>query len=400
MRKHSAVFILLFMALMPLCLMGKPIVIAIQNGRLYTITNGIIESGTILIQDGKIIDIGPDVRLPSASYVIDAAGKMVFPGFIDGFTNLGTADIESQNQDSDEATSPITPHLRIIDALNPENRFIKLTRNKGITSVLCAPGEGNLLSGQSAFINLTGRTVEDMLIKFPVAVHGSLGEIPKLRYGGKNQYPSTRMGSAALLRQTLTDAMAYQRKLGQEKPPPVDFKLVSLVPVVAGRLPLIIRANRRDDILTLLRIADEYKLKIILNHGAEAFRVADKLAARNIPVILAPVSSLQQREETSRAQLENAALLSRAGVKIVFQTGSFKNFAALLFQAETAIKYGLSQEEALKALTIYPAEVFGVADKLGALEKGKLANILIFNNNPFAIPSRPNLVIINGEIID
>lgn len=400
MKKYFITFCLLISLLAPVLLQGKPIVIVIQNGRLFTVTKGVIESGTIVIKDGKITEIGPDVSIPSASYVIDAEGKLVFPGFIDSFTNLGAADIETQNQDSDEATAPITPHLRIIDSLNPENRFIKLARNTGITSVLCAPGEGNLLSGQSAFINLTGRTVEEMLVKFPVAAHGSLGEIPKMRYGGKNQYPSTRMGSAALLRQTFTDALAFMEKLAQENPPPADLKLRSLVPVVSGRLPLIIRANRRDDILTLLRIAEEYRLKVILNHGAEAFRVAEILAERNIPVILAPVSTLQQREETTRARMENAALLSRAGVKIAFQTGKFNAYSALLFQAETAVKHGLAKAEALKALTIYPAEIFGVADKVGSLEKGKLANILIFGQDPLETFVRPELVIINGEIID
>ena len=175
-------------------------ILAITQGKLLTVTKGVIEQGTILIQNGNITAIGNDIPVPDGARIIKAEGLLVVPGFVDAFTNLGAADIEKENQDFDEATAPITPHLRIIDAIDPNNRFIALARKTGVTSVLSAPGEGNLLSGQSALIHLHGKTVKDMLISFPVAVNGSMGEMPKLRYGQKGRYPSTRMGIAALLR--------------------------------------------------------------------------------------------------------------------------------------------------------------------------------------------------------
>jgi len=394
----------LIIAGMILCLSIPPLftgdgeILAIKNGKLYTITKGILENGTILIQEGKIAAIGKNLTVPKNARIIDASNLTVLPGFIDAFTNLGTADTVPSNNDSDEATSPITPHLQIIDAINPENRFIPLARQNGVTSLLCAPGEGNLLSGQSALIHLAGNSIEEMLIEFPVAVHGNIGEVPKLRHGGKKgRYPSTRMGSAALLRQTLINAREYGEKL-KHSPSPKNFKHESLVPVVKKERPLIIRANRLDDILTALRIADEFKIRIILNHAAEGYRVAEKLSAQNIPVLLGPVSSFYKREETSKANFENAAILQKAGVKIAFQTNSFLNYGDLILQAEKAVQHGLPYNEALKALTIYPAEIFGVEDRIGSLEKGKIADIILFEGEPLRRNSRIKMVLIKGRV--
>lgn len=396
--------------------------IAIRGGKFITVTKGIIENGILLIQEGKIAAIGKNVSIPKEAKIIDATKYTVLPGLIDSFTNVGTAEIEEVEKDYDEATSPLTPHLRIIDALNPENSFIPLARKRGITSVLSAPGEGNLLSGQSALIHLSGSTVEEMVIKFPVGMHASLGEAPKLRYGQKDQIPSTRMGEAALLRQTLINArdyvnriISYEKRLKEYRrkekegkapslekpvPPPIDFKLQSLLPVIKRELPLIVRANRLDDILTALRIADEFRLKIVLNHGAEAYKVADILATRKIPVLVGPTSSYYQKMETRKATNQNALLLQKAGVKIAFQTGSVQNFSDLLYQAELAVSYGLAYDEALKALTLYPAQIFGVEDRLGSLEEEKIADIVIFDGDPLRSLARIKMVIIKGHIVE
>lgn len=374
--------------------------IAIKNGTIFTVTQGTINGGQLLIRDGKILAVGKDISIPGDAFVIDATGMSILPGFIDGFSNLGIVDIEPQNRDFDEATAPLTPHLQVIDAINPENRFIPLARKHGITTVLCAPGEGNLLSGQSALIHLNGDYMQEMVLRFPVAVHGSIGEMPKLRYGEKNRYPSTRMGEAALLRQTLTDALAYKQKRERPEPGPKDFKLEALLPVLTGKLPLMIRANRMDDILTILRIVEEYNVKLILNHGADAYRVADRLAEQKIPVIVGPVFSQHLREETSRAVLENPALLHKAGVKIAFQTGSFRHYGDLLYQVEMAVKYGLPRVEAIRAVTLNPAEIFGVAEELGSLEPGKIANIVLFEGEPLKTLAKPVAVIIKGQMVE
>jgi len=398
-------------------------VIAIRGGKLVTITKGDIENGVLLIKEGKIAAIGKDIPIPKNAKVIDAAKYIVLPGFTDSFTNLPAVEVEDieETREYEETTSPVTPHMRIIDGINPENKLISAARKSGVTSVLCAPGEGNLLSGQSAFIQLLGDRVENMVLKFPVAVHGSLGEAPKLRFGKKNQYPSTRMGEAALLRQTLVDTQDYMSKITkyeeklkeyqqQEKegkadptkkptPPAVNLKLKSLIPVMKGEIPLILRANRYDDILTSIRIGEEFKLKLVLNHGADAYKAAEKLASKNIPVIVGPMTPYRQTHETLGALYENASLLHKAGIKIAFQTGSANNVGKLLYEASIAVTNGLPYEEALKALTINPAEIFGLQDELGSLEEGKKADIVIFDGDPLNSLSHLKMVIIGGKIV-
>jgi len=413
--------------------------VALRGGKIITVTQGTIADGILLIKDGKIEALGKNVKIPRGAKVIDVSGHIIFPGLIDAFTNLGTTEIEPMDRDFDEATSPVTPHLRVIDALNPENSFIPIARKRGVTAALTAPGEGNLLSGQSALICLCGQSMEDMVLKFPAAVHGNLGETSKLRYGEKGQMPSTRMGAAALLRQTLIDAKSYackildyekklkgykakienakkqdkgkneeqgrKRKSEEEQlqepvPPPTDFKLRSLIPVLKGEQYLVVRANRLDDIYTALRIAGEFGIKIVINHGAEAYKVADKLAQKNIPVLVGPIGSYFQRIETRGALYENVVKLSRAGVKFAFQTGSIENISNLLYQAESAVKFGLPYEEAVKALTLYPAQIFGVDDKIGSLEKGKMANLVVFDRDPLRQLSRVKMVVIRGQIFE
>jgi imidazolonepropionase-like amidohydrolase len=396
--------------------------IFLKGGKIFTVTKGAIEQGSLVLQKGKIAAIGKGLVIPQGAKVIDASEYLVFPGFIDAFTNLGTTEIETIEKDSDEATSPLTPHLRIIDSLNPQNEFIPLARRAGITAVLSAPGIGNLLSGQSAFIHLAGGNISEMTVKFPVGVHASLGEAPKMRYGQKEMQPMTRMGEAAMLRQTLVDAQGYldeiqafEKKLqdftkkeseGQAKPeekpvpPPPNFMLQALVPVVRGELPLIILANRLDDILTALRIADEFKLKIVLNGGADAYKVKEKLAEKKVPVLLSPRAAYKLSVETGGATFENAAALQRTGIKIAFQTGSVAHLGDLISEARRAIEHGLSPQDALKALTINPAEIFGVADKVGSIDKGLSADLLVFDGNPLSSPAKLKMVIIEGRVVE
>ncbi|MGD8539878.1 MAG: amidohydrolase family protein [Candidatus Aminicenantes bacterium] len=424
----------LYGVLFLLCLVGfaaQDDTLAFKGAKIITASQETIESGTLLIKGGNIAAVGKNVKIPEGTKVIDVSKHTILPGLIDSFTNLGTTEIEPMEKDFDEATSPVTPHLRIIDALNPENSFIPIARQRGVTAALTAPGEGNLLSGQSALICLCGENIEDMILKFPVAVHGNLGETSKLQYGAKGQMPSTRMGAAALLRQTLIDAqgysdkiLAYETKLEEYKkkkkdikkekskrnegdeeesqseptPPPIDFKLKSLIPILKGEQHLVLRANRLDDILTALRIAEEFGIKIVINHGADAYRIANRLAQKDIPVLVGPVGSYFQRIETRGALYENVVKLHQAGVKIAFQTGSVKNVSDLLYQAEIAVKHGLPYDEAIKALTLYPAQIFGVDHKIGSLEKGKMANLVVFEGDPLKRLSRVVMVVIKGKV--
>ncbi len=393
--------------------------IAIKGGRLFTGTRGTIEDGILVIKDGRIIAVGKDVTVPAGAHVIDAAGSFVISGLIDTFTNIGTEEPGTLGSDSDEITAPVTPHLRIIDSFDPENAFIPMARRAGVTAALVAPAVGNLVAGQCGLMRLWGDDVEEMIIMFPAAMQAALGEAPKMRFGPKKQMPQTRMGEAALLRQTFIDVQDYLRQISdyerrrhesqakteeekeaQDKAlerPAIDLKLRALVPVLKAELPLLVSANRFDDILTALRIADEFGLKIILGGGAEAYRLKDRLAAKKIPVLLEPEEAAARLTlETQGGIPENAALLWRAGVKVAFQTGSVKDVSGLIRQAQVAVAAGLPRDEALLALTLNPAEIFGVAAELGSLEEGKSADLVIFEDDPLRLPTKVRQVIIRG----
>ena len=398
--------------LLPTALLAQDQAVALRGARLLTITHGEIENGVIVIEGGQITAVGSDVAVPSSASVIDVSGKTIMPGMIDGFTNLGLSDYPSYGEDDDEATTPVTPQMRSVDGLNSGNRFFPMAGSAGITAVLCAPAEGNLLTGQSALIHTYGSTVEEMVIGAPIGIHATLGEAPKLRYGPKNTTPMTRMGAAALLRQTLIQAQEYADKLARYErkqasrdedeednstPPVRDLKLEALLPVLSGETPIIVSADRFDDIHTALRIAEEFGLSMVLNRGADAHRVADLLAAREVPVIWGPVAAPYQELEAQRGTAQTPALLAEAGVRFAFQTGGVDNVVGLLDQARIAMVNGLSREDALKALTLYPARIFGLEDQVGSLEVGKLADLVVFSGDPLEELARAEIVFIGGR---
>ncbi|MEW5900054.1 MAG: amidohydrolase family protein [Acidobacteriota bacterium] len=401
---------------------GSKRAIALCGARLITMSGPDYEDGILLIRGGRIEAVGKDVLLPEGTERIDLKSCTVLPGFIDSFTNLGTVEVSSVSQDYDEAVAPLTPQLRIIDSVNPANRFIGEARRSGITAVLCAPGDGNLLSGQSALLRLLGRTAESMVIKFPAGLHGTLGEAPKIRYGQKGIYPSTRMGEMALLRQTLLDARQYAETLERHQmtkapakpkkpgekskepspsePPARDFKLEALLPVLAREIPLVLAADRMDDILSAVRLADEFGVRMIINHGAEAYKLGERLAGRNIPVLIGPLDDLGNRLEEQGYSWENALRLHQAGVLFAFQTGSCHRSTTLLDQAGSAVSHGLPPREALKALTLYPARIFGLEAEIGSLEAGKSADVIVFEGHPLERSARVRMVIIAGVVVE
>jgi len=407
-------FIALNAVLWPAALGAQGETIALRGARLLTITQGEIEDGVVLISNGRIADVGSNVSIPSGARVIDVTGKTVMPGMIDGFTNLGLADYPSYGEDDDEGTTPVTPHMRVVDGLNPGNRFLVLARNSGVTAALCAPAEGNLFTGQSALIRTHGATVDDMVISAPIGVHVTLGEPPKLRYGPKNTRPMTRMGSAALLRQTLIQTQEYADKLeryerkqasndeeeeNKSSPPARDLKLESLLPVLRGEIPLIVSADRFDDLHTALRIGEEYGVPMVLNRGAEAHRVASVMADRGVPLVWGPAGASYQELEAMHGSLRTPAMLADAAVVFAFQTGGIDNVDGLLQQARITVANGLSREAALKALTINPAQIFRLADQLGSLEVGKSADLVVLSGDPLEEMSTVEMVFIQGEMV-
>jgi imidazolonepropionase-like amidohydrolase len=302
--------------------------------------------------------------------------------------------------------------MRVVDGLNSANRFIELARNSGVTAALSAPAEGNLFTGQSALIHTRGVTVEDMVIGAPMGVHVTLGDPPKLRYGPKNTQPMTRMGAAALLRQTLIQTQEYADKLqryerkqaagnegNETSPPPRDLKLDALLPVLRGEIPLIVSADRFDDIHTAIRIAEEFGLSVVLNGGAEAHRVAGALSDKGIPVIWGPAGARYGELEAMRGDAHTPTQLTEAGVMVAFQTGGVENVAGLLEQARIAVRNGLPRHSALRALTLNPARIFGVSDQLGSLEVGKCADLVVFSGDPLEELASVEMVVVQGRIV-
>jgi imidazolonepropionase-like amidohydrolase len=344
--------------------------------------------------------------VPVGAREIDVAGKVVMPGMIDAYTHIGLVEVGAVAATNDvlEGVEPVTPQMRVIDAIHPGSELFPVARTTGVTAALCAPGEGTVISGQSALIRLAGASVDDMVIRFPVGIHVNLGEPPKLRFGKENHEPGTRMGIAALLRKTLMEAGNYVRKReerpdgeGERETPGRDLGMEAMIPVLEGKIPLIVRAHRLDDIETALRIADEFGVRIVLNHATEAYRIADEIARRDIPVLAGPVTTQPSRMETLGAIYENAAILSAAGVRIALQTAEDHNVRNLPYQAGLAVAYGMPREEALRAITLYPAEIFGVADRMGSLEAGKTADIAVFDGDPLEPRTRLERLFMRGE---
>ncbi len=397
-------------------------VLLIKGGNVATVASGILPAADILIRDGRIAAVGAGLTAPAGAAVVDATGRWVFPGFIDGLTNLGAVERGTLGRDDDEATSPLTPQLRIVDAIDPANDLIRAARRFGTTAVFAAPALGNLLGGQGAVVRLCGGTIEDMTVKAPAAVFGSLGEPPKMRYGAKSQMPQTRMGAAALLRQTFIEAREYkvkhsdyerkaaafekkakEGKAGEETapaPPARNLKMEALLPVLEGRLPLVLHAQRMDDILTALRIAEEYGLRLVIAGGAEADKIKARLAEKKIPVLLRPRDAFGLTLEAEGATFESARELVRSGVIVAFQTGSAAGVGDLIPQAQAAMAHGLTYQEVFRALTVNPAEIFGVGAEIGALEAGRRADLVIYDRDPLRGPSRVRTVIMGGRVID
>ncbi len=389
----------------------RPIVI--RGATIFTVTRGTVANGTIIIRSGRIEAIGTDLAVPPDARVIDAARKFVFPGFIDAGTDLGTVEPGSPGSDGDEASGPLTPQLDVVDAFDPGNPFVVAAARRGTTAALVAPGRGNVLSGLSALLRLEGDDVTKMIVRSPAGLHGTLGDVLKPRSKENRAYPYTRMGTAALLRQSLSDAQDHVRRLadaerkraatkGAPEPPlPEATSIVrALLPVIKGDLPLILTANRYDDILTALRIADEFKVRLVIDEGAEACRAGDELAARKVPVILRTSAALRRTIETSGARPENAALLRKAGVMIAFKSGPVMDGEDLIDAVRAAVRHGLTPEDALRALTADAAAILGAGNEIGSLEPGRAADVVIFPADPFTSAAMPETVIVGGVVLD
>jgi imidazolonepropionase-like amidohydrolase len=387
---------------------------AIRNARIVTVTGPVIENGTVVISDGKIAGVGANVAVPSNAKVIDGSGLSVYPGMMDAGTTLGLEEIGSVAGSMDTTeVGDNNANIHVDVALHPDSSHIGVTRVNGITSAVTQP-EGGVIAGRSAVINLDGWVPRDMVLKSPAAMHinwpGSQGRGGE--FGGFGQQRSIsdlrreQERQLDTVRKILRDAKAYaDAKDARAKDPKlpkqdVDLKLEALIPVTRGEMPVVIAANSERDIRNAVAFADEMKLRMILSGGIEAHKAADLLRAKNIPVLVGPTLTMPSKEDDPYdAAFANAGLLSKAGVKIAFQTRDSAHVRDLPYHAGMAAAFGLPKDEALKAVTIYPAEIFGVADRIGSIEQGKIANLIVTNGDPLEILTQIRYVFINGREI-
>jgi imidazolonepropionase-like amidohydrolase len=373
--------------------------IAITGGTVYPVSGPKIENATVLIQGGRIAAVGTNVVIPAGATRIDAAGKWVTPGLIDGAGQMGLREIGAV-QGTNEATlrgTEVAAAFNVAEGINPASSLIPVTRIEGVTTTLAVPG-GDLIWGQAVLIDLDGATIEAMVAKSPVAIVADLSESAKGAGGG------SRAGVAQRLRRIFNDALEYSRRradytraqMQQLAAPAADLE--ALLPVLRGQLPLLVVANRRSDIETALRIAREYKLRLILAGAAEGWQVADRIAAAGVPVLVQPLDNIPSYDALG-VRYENAALLAKGGVKVALMETATENSRNLRQQAGNAVAYGMTWEQALRAVTLSPAEVFGVADRYGSLEVGKVANVVVWTGDPFEFSTGVEHVFIRGKDI-
>jgi imidazolonepropionase-like amidohydrolase len=387
---------------------------AIRNARIVTVSGPVIESGTVVIANGKIAAVGANVSVPAGAKVIDAKGLSVYPGMIDADTEIGLTEIGSVagSVDTNEIGDN-NANIHVDVAIRPDSTHIAVTRVNGVTTALSAP-RGGLIAGQSALLNLDGWTPREMILKSPVAMHvnwpGAGGRNFEGGFGGPQRSVTEvrREQDRQIdnLKKILRDATAYadakdaRAKDSSLPKQGVDLKLEALIPVVRGQMPVIINVNLERDIRNAIAFVTEMKLKAIISGGAEAYKVADQLKAKNIPVIVGPVLRIPVKEDDPYdSAFANAGLLSKAGVKICFETNDSAYSRNLPYHAGMAAAFGLPKEEALKAVTIYPAEILGISDRVGSIEQGKIANLIVTDGDPLEIRTQIKHVFINGRDI-
>jgi imidazolonepropionase-like amidohydrolase len=367
------------------------------------------QNGYVLVKEGKVSAIGPMTQCPDDEQIIDAKGRYVFPGLIDSHTHIGILEdsVGFEGDDANETTDPSTPHLRGIDGIYHADRSFEEARQWGVTSVLAGPGSGNVICGQFAALKTHGRSVDEMIIKEPCALKVALGENPKTVYHEKNHAPSTRMATAAILREQLFKAKEYMEqweeyindKENNDKPE-FDMRLEAIVPALKRDLIVKIHAHRADDILTAIRIAKEFNLKITIDHCTEGYLIADILKENNMKVILGPMLTDRSKIELKNQALAAPGILANAGVPVAIMTDHpCVPVQHLLLCAAIAVREGMSEKAALEAITINAAIAGGIENRVGSLEIGKDADIVIFSGHPFDYKTKVDLTIINGKIV-
>jgi imidazolonepropionase-like amidohydrolase len=377
----------------------------IRNGKIITMSGTDYENGCVLIKDGKIERVEENIHIEDVQ-IIDAKGGWIIPGIIDAHCHIGIyeQDMGFEGLDVNEATDPITPELRAIDAINPMDTSFEDAVKAGVTTVMTGPGSANVIGGQFVAMKTKGLCVDDMIILEPAAMKVALGENPKRVYKDRKKMPTTRMATASLLRENLSKAKNYKIKkekaLKEGKDFEENFKLEALMPVLEKKIPLKVHCHRADDILTAIRIAKEFDLEITLDHCTEGHLIAEHVKASGSHAILGPTLTSRSKIELKNKTFETPGILHKKGIKIAIMTDHpVIPIQHLPICAGLAAREGLGVYEALKAITINAAEICGIDNRVGSIEKGKDADIAIYDGNPLEVFTNTLYTIINGEIV-
>ncbi len=380
----------------------------LKNGNVMTMA-GPAFVGDVAIENGKIVAVGQSLSYSDAE-VRDVTGMTVMPGIVDPHCHIGMWEdaMGFEGADGNECTNPITPELRAIDAINPYDRCFEEAVAGGVTTCVTGPGSANVIGGQFVAIKTYGDSVEDMVLRFPVAVKAAFGENPKRVYDGKNQTPSTRMATAALMRKALIEAQEYNEKLERgkadpEKMPERNLGKEILARVIRRELPMKIHAHRADDILTAIRICREFKLRYTLDHCTEGYLITDKLKEALSEdcegIIVGPLLTDRSKIELKNLSFKAPKVLEQAGIEYAMMTDHPVTPEQYLpICTAVAVREGASEEGALKAITINAAKITGIADRVGSIEVGKDADIAVFSGHPFDFRSRCVLTLVNGKV--
>lgn len=380
----------------------------LKNGNVMTMA-GPAFVGDVAIENGKIVAVGQSLSYSDAE-VRDVTGMTVMPGIVDPHCHIGMWEdaMGFEGADGNECTNPITPELRAIDAINPYDRCFEEAAAGGVTTCVTGPGSANVIGGQFVAIKTYGDSVEDMVLRFPVAVKAAFGENPKRVYDGKNQTPSTRMATAALMRKALVEAQEYNEKLEKgkadpEKMPERNLGKEILARVIRRELPMKIHAHRADDILTAIRICREFKLRYTLDHCTEGYLITDKLKEALGEdcegIIVGPLLTERSKIELKNLSFKAPKVLEQAGIEYAMMTDHPVTPEQYLpICTAVAVREGASEEGALKAITINAAKITGIADRVGSIEVGKDADIAVFSGHPFDFRSRCVLTLVNGKV--
>ncbi len=372
----------------------------IKNGLVFTMENEEPEYSDILIKNQKIENIGKNIDAKENDYVIDAKGKMIFPGFIDSHSHLGICEEKSTAQvdESNENTTPVTPTVRAIDGINPMDSAFHNALASGITGVMVGPGSANPIGGQFAFIKTYGRCVDEMVVLAPSAIKIAFGENPMTNYGINGNPPSCRMGIASFIREELFRAKQYFDNETEDTQK--DFSLECYRKLFSGEIPLKAHVHRADDILTAIRIAKEFNLRLTLDHCTEGHLIADEIKKSGYPAIVGPSLVSRNKKEVSQSDFKTAGVLKKEGVTVALTTDHpVSRIQYLPLCAGLAAKEGLGEYNALRAITIDAARICRVDDRVGSLKVGKDADIVILDGNPLEIKTNVEMTIINGEIV-